>query len=203
MGNTAGFSRSHRTLFAVAFLAASPAFASECPAVTDIAFDGAARGFTQTRTLPSLPNPILSIGVLQASEDTFVWQICEPFDIRTEIDGNGIRQSVEGGPETSPGPAFVQDTIRKISIADIFRGRFDELETTFKVHTAENTKNNADWRVTLVPYDQTIGAVIDHIRVTGCQAIDAVSISYRDGGRDDIAVGAVQPQNERASCLMK
>lgn len=200
MGNTTGFSRLHRALFVLTLLAATPLAAAQCPDVGDIAFEQVAQEFTQTRVLPSLPNPIVSTGVLQAREDAFVWQICEPFDIRTVIDDDGIRQSVEGGPETSPGSAVVQDTIRKISIADIFRGQFGQLEAAFEVGMSDA---QGDWRVTLTPHDAATSAVITQIEVTGCQAIDAVSIAYRDGGRDDIAVGTAQPQNERATCLME
>lgn len=203
MGNAAGFSRLHRALFAFIALGASPLLAAECPAVGDIAFDPTARAFAQTRTLPSLPNPISSAGVLQARDDGFVWQICEPFDIRTVIDDDGIRQSVEGGEETSPGPAIVQDTIRRISIADIFRGRFSELESTFATNITPAQTGDKNWQVALTPHDTAIGAVIEQIAVSGCQMIETVRITYRDGGRDDIVVGQALPDNQGATCQNK
>lgn len=203
MGNAAGFSRPYRALFAVILLTATPLAASECPDITAIAPDDTPRPFVQMRTLPSLPKPLESTGVLMAREDSFVWQVCEPFDIRTVIDGDGVTQSIEGGAPTSPGSAAMQSAIRKISIGEIFRGRFDRLESVFDIDTARSGASGDSWHTTLTPKSGTMSGVIAHIGISGCEAIERVEITYRDGGVDDITVGAPMSGAERADCGAK
>lgn len=201
MGNTTGFSRPSRALFALILVAvATPIAASECPDLDSISFDSTAHAFTQERTLKSLPNPLISKGILQIREDSFVWQVCAPFDIRTVIDATGVSQSIEGGPATSPGAGAVQDAIQKINIADIFRGRFDRLANAFTLSSPADRVQGEPWRVTLTPQPGAIATVIAGIDVSGCQAIDQVAISYRDGGQDQIVVGAAVPEATNAQC---
>lgn len=190
MGNTAGLSRPNRALLALVLLTVSPAAATECPPFRELVPDQVPRTFIQQRHLPSLPNPLLSSGLVQASDDRFVWQVCEPFDIRTVIDADGITQSVEGEAATRMGPEILQETISQISIADIFRGRFDQLGTVFEINPAQRPASDGNWVVGLVPRDEPIASLISGIDVTGCREVDQVSIRYRQGGRDDIRIGA-------------
>lgn len=202
MGNAKGFSRFNRAVLILTALSATSAAATppQCPSVNALAVGDAVRPFTQVRTLPSLPKPIHSSGVLQAAGEQFIWRICDPFDIRTTVGPDGISQSVEGGAPQPVGPQAMQQAIRQISIADIFQGRFDHLGDVFTVDITDAASTKGRWRVGLTPHGGGASAVINRIDIHGCDDVASVTIIYQDGGRDDIDVGPPMP-GAAANCV--
>ncbi|WP_417514727.1 LolA-related protein [Minwuia sp.] len=160
--------------------------------------DEAPRSFSQKRHLPDLPNPLRSSGMMQADKERFVWQVCQPFDIRTVVAADGITQSVEGEEPQPLGPEMVQEVIRQISISDIFRGDFDQLQSAFRLSRREGASGEP-WKVTMTPRAARLADIIAEIDVSGCQVVEQVSIRYLSGGRDEIlVVGKVAPSGPAA-----
>lgn len=200
MGNAKGLSRSNCAILALILLAPSPAAAEQCLPYDQLEPDETPRDFRQLRHVPSLSKPLLSAGVMAASDSSLVWQVCNPFDIRTVIDADGVTQSVEGEPATAVGPDMLQDMIRQISIADIFRGRFDQLENVFDIDPARPLASDGNWKVALTPRAEAVSSIVSRIDVEGCRTVDRIRISYRSGGWDDIQVGPGLTMKGPARC---
>lgn len=196
MGNTAGLARKAGAIFglscAVLIGAQDTAFARVCPKPEALRIDALASEFTQEKFLQGRDAPLISTGRFKVADDTVVWHMTEPFDVETVISPEGITQSIDGAPAEAVAPGAAQFGARiATSMASLMRGRWDELNSVFKVVVLP-TSWKENWVVTLTPLDERLSNILGEITVRGCRDVETVSIVRGEGDREIIRFGAVQ-----------
>ncbi|WP_193163634.1 outer membrane lipoprotein carrier protein LolA [Microbulbifer hainanensis] len=118
--------------------------------------------FEQKKTLPMLPRPLLSSGVVALSQDKGVsWRVQNP------IASHRILSEEQAG-----GDAMARQIA--YPLLQIFRGNFFALDDLFDVAA----KAEADqWRVTLTPKAESIAKVITSIEVSGDDKIEQIRLA--------------------------
>ncbi|SHF36109.1 hypothetical protein SAMN04487965_2033 [Microbulbifer donghaiensis] len=118
--------------------------------------------FEQKKTLPQLPRPLLSSGVVALSQKQGVsWRIEQPLASHLLLN------------EESAGDDALARQIA-YPLLQIFRGNFSALDGLFYV-VGENAEDK--WQVTLTPKNEAIARVIASIEVSGDRAIEQIRLA--------------------------
>ena len=85
-----------------------------------------------------------------------------------------------------PGVAVLIDSIRSTLAGD--------LKALTKTYSAAVSGDAAKWRLTLRPMDLTLGALVEHIEITGSQGqVRTVEIFQADGDRSVMTLTPIEP----------
>lgn len=204
MGNARHIPTKAGPLSVLILLLAVPTAAADCASPSTIVVEETARPFTQNRFLSGIERPIVSRGLLVVQEGAVTWQVCEPFDIRTVIDRDGARQSIEGGPIEPIGPGAARDMFQRAGVPALLQGDFAALVERYAVEGLDAPIADGPWHVRLVPQDPLVARVIDAVQVTGCKRVDSISILRPDAERDEIVLGeaiSIPSQDDRCRAL--
>lgn len=118
--------------------------------------------FEQKKTLPQLPRPLLSSGVVALSQEQGVsWRVQQP--IASHLILNEQRA---GGDALAKQIAY--------PLLQIFRGNFSALDGLFHVDAEAGEKQ---WQVRLTPRAETLGKVIASIEISGNNAIEQIRLA--------------------------
>ncbi|AWF79414.1 hypothetical protein BTJ40_00430 [Microbulbifer sp. A4B17] len=123
--------------------------------------------FSQTKSLPQLPRPLVSSGVLAISEELGLsWRIENPIEshriFKLDADsGNRVNSNIVGNHVADP-------------LLKIISGDFSELDQTFTVgpEIAEE-----QWRINLIPKQEAFRKVIESIEVVGDKKIRKIVLA--------------------------
>ncbi|WP_323846034.1 outer membrane lipoprotein carrier protein LolA [Microbulbifer magnicolonia] len=137
--------------------------------------------FTQKKTLPQLPRPLLSSGVVALSEERGVsWRVVEP------IASHLILNEAQAG----------DDLLAKqiaYPLLQIFRGNFAALEQLFRVE-AQMLDNR--WEVTLEPKDSALAKFVSSIEVSGNSSIERIRLAEASAAITEMQLLELQPVSD-------
>ncbi|WP_250460485.1 LolA family protein [Microbulbifer litoralis] len=118
--------------------------------------------FEQKKTLPQLPRPLLSSGVVALSRDQGIsWRVQKPIASHRILKAAGTGDDVLARQIAVP-------------LLQIFRGNFSALDGLFHV-SAEN--GDDQWQVKLTPKTEAVGNVIASIEVRGDRDIKQIRLA--------------------------
>lgn len=134
--------------------------------------------FTQKKTLPQLPRPLLSSGMVALSQELGVsWRVQEPVASHLIL----TEQHAEG------------DALAKqfaYPLLQIFHGNFSALEGLFHVSA---TAGEDQWQVRLTPRAETLGKVIASIEITGNSTIEHVRLAEANSAITEMQLLDLRP----------
>lgn len=191
MGDTAGLAGKARSVLGLIGLAwlllAGPVdSADECPPPATWHRDNIAVAFERERLLEGFPTPLRSTGQVQVEGGTVWWRTETPIASTIRIDEAGVWQSVGRG-ELTPliGSAGGGAAIAEL-MATILYGDLEAAAVDFVIEQDRNPATG-DWLIALVPRAAPLAALVDRIRLTGCNGLRTVTIEQMGGDVDRIA----------------
>ncbi|WP_308364446.1 MULTISPECIES: outer membrane lipoprotein carrier protein LolA [unclassified Microbulbifer] len=136
--------------------------------------------FEQKKTLPQLPRPLLSNGVVALSEDRGVsWRVLEPIGSHRIFDGEG------------------RDPMAKqiaYPLMQIFRGNFAALEELFQV---DAQLLESGWQVTLIPKGDALAGFVQSIEVSGNGDIEKLRLAETNQAITEMRLIGLQAVDEQ------
>lgn len=142
--------------------------------------------FEQFRTLKGFGAPLKSTGSFTlAVERGLIWRTETPFAMMTVMTRNGLIQRSEGGGVTRLPAARVPFMTQLYNmLGGALGGDWGAIATTFAM-TRKDSKNG--WQLTFTPLQQeSTGALLQSIVVTGRQNVDDVVMAKPNGDQDRI-----------------
>lgn len=137
--------------------------------------------FTQNKLLAALSRPLVSTGsLIFVAGNGVLWQVREPFPARVLVKSDIlVRWDDDGKPhrvDLNQAPIF--QAISRLFLA-VFAGKIEGLQTPFEISTRVSGER---WRMTLIPRDPRLAAIIKRVRAAGGKFVEEVTI---DEGRGD------------------
>lgn len=190
MGNAADLAGKAGALFGLTglawlLLAGPAASAGDCPEPSTWQRDDLAVAFERERLLDGFPTPLRSTGEALADGDTLWWRTLTPIASTLRIDEAGVWQSVgEGELRPLAGTAGGGAAIVALMTV-ILDGDLEAAAADFVV-AQDRDPATGDWQVTLTPRATRLAALVERIRLVGCEALRAVTIEQAGGDVDRI-----------------
>lgn len=195
MGNAAGLPRKACAFlaligFAWPLLAGPAESAGDCPEPGTWHRDGLALAFERERRLDGFPTPLRSSGRLLIDGDTLWWRTEKPIASTLRIDERGVWRSV-GEAELTPlaGSAGGGAAIAEL-MATILAGDLEAAASDFVIER-DRDPTTGDWLVTLTPRAARLAALLERIRLSGCEALRSVTIEQPGGDVDRIVFSEI------------
>lgn len=188
MAIAANFARQARALLAALVLSFSGAAYAQCADPMQLQAEYGVFGFTQTRHLAGVRNPLVSRGQANVAENRIDWRVTQPLDIRTIITPSGISQSVEGGPPQrmgAQGDAFLSSA----GLLNLLTGDIAALGDHYDI--ARTNVPGGGWRVRLTPKSAQMARFVAYIEAAGCARVSNVEVRQANGDWMDIALSPV------------
>lgn len=190
MGDAAGLAGKAGALLGLTGLAwlllAGPAdSADDCPAPATWHRDNLAVAFARERLLDGFSTPLRSTGRVLVDGDTVWWRTETPIASTIRIDDAGVWQSI-GDSELTPlaGSAGGGAAIAEL-MAAILDGDLEAAAVDFGIEQ-DRDPATGDWLVTLTPRPARLAALLERIRLVGCEALRNVTIEQAGGDVDRI-----------------
>jgi len=134
--------------------------------------------FAQKKTLPQLPRPLLSSGVVALSEERGVsWRVIEPIESHLILSGDSAGDDALARQVAYP-------------LLQIFRGNFAALEALFHVD-AQLLDDN--WEVTLTPKEGPLATFVSSIEVSGNSGIEHIRLAEASQAITEMQLIGLQP----------
>ena len=162
-------------LLATAMILSAPiVIAQDCIDPTELAGQDGEREFTQSRHLNGVPRPLTSSGVVSFSDEEIIWSVTTPLTIVTRIAPEGMTQSIEGSnPEPIGAGGANNPLLSDSGLLDLIRGDLSQLDQRYDIVRADD---DAGWSLDLTPKQDEMGEYVDRISISGCSAVDVISV---------------------------
>ncbi|WP_438632665.1 LolA family protein [Microbulbifer sp.] len=137
--------------------------------------------FTQKKTLPQLPRPLLSSGVVALSKERGVsWRVVQPLQSHLIMSEEGAGDDALARQIANP-------------LLQIFRGDFTRLEELFEVQAQLREES---WSVTLTPRSEVLAGFIASIEVSGNKSIESIHLAEANEAITEMQLIGLQPVSE-------
>ena len=168
--------------------AAARADDTACPEPESWSHDRLDIGFERERRFDGMETPMRSRGRVQSDGAAILWRTEAPIAMVMRIDGEGVSQSVAGGPMrpmagTAQGSAEVAGLI-----ATLLSGDLASAAAHFTIDKRQDPASG-DWHVELEPGAAALARVIERIEMTGCESVEMIVIEQPNGDQDRVVFG--------------
>jgi hypothetical protein len=172
-------------------LGASPARAACIDPTHHLDVQYGTLNFTQTRHLNGVRAPLTARGQAVIARDGVDWHVTAPFDVRTNINAQGITQSVDGGPAQRVGPQGGGDAfLTSAGLFDLLVGNFNGIDQHYTISQAPRAADGS-WTARLTPKDAAMSQFLSYIEVKGCERVEHVEVRQANGDWMEILLSPI------------
>lgn len=148
--------------------------------------------FEQSRTIKSLPQPLLSRGnMLIARDQGLLWDQTAPFVMQLLLDDKRMVQTINGQP---PQTIRAEDNPQMFQFNHLLRALFQAdrkvLEENFRVEFTSLKEGN--WTLRLTPITTPLDKIFSSIDLAGKTYLESIQLNDKQGDRTDITLSQHQ-----------
>lgn len=148
--------------------------------------------FEQSRTIKSLPQPLLSQGnMLIARDQGLLWDQTAPFVMQLLLDDKRMVQMINGQP---PQTIRAEDNPQMFQFNHLLRALFQAdrkvLEENFRIEFTSQKEGR--WALRLTPITTPLDKIFSSIDLTGKTYLETIQLNDKQGDRTDITLSQHQ-----------
>lgn len=147
--------------------------------------------FTEEKTLPDVPNPVVSRGRYKLDDDAVEWRTIDPFETLLKLTPRGISYEYDGeafelSSEDAPGIGTLS-----IVFSSVLHGDFNLLQKLFRL---EFDKTDEIVTIKAVPADSSAAPDLKKITLKGRTSLETILIEFNSGAVTFITLGSLEQQ---------
>jgi len=148
--------------------------------------------FEQSRTIKSLPQPLLSRGnMLIARDQGLLWDQTSPFVMQLLLDDKRMVQTINGQP---PQTIRAEDNPQMFQFNHLLRALFQAdrkvLEENFRIEFTPLQEGR--WTLRLTPITTPLDKIFSSIDLAGKTYLESIQLNDKQGDRTDITLSQHQ-----------
>lgn len=148
--------------------------------------------FEQSRTIKSLPQPLLSRGnMLIARDQGLLWDQTAPFVMQLLLDDKRMVQMINGQP---PQTIRAEDNPQMFQFNHLLRALFQAdrkvLEENFRIEFTSQKEGR--WALRLTPITTPLDKIFSSIDLAGKTYLETIQLNDKQGDRTDITLSQHQ-----------